>query len=457
MNKAINSLRLLFCFFSGEDDYIIRKCRTKTQFYFAGIGAFVILIFIACWFSASHFISELFEDENSKWVSLPIGIFWALLIANFYLLLLYTITPPILPVSKFKKLFRQNIDEKSKSALNASLILRLFFVCLLAIIIAQPLNVFLLKSFASKSLETYKTEYKINLLISADSSIINKEIETQKEYYLTSRSTTPTQQQLITFLDNKVNEDQGFMNTSRGILYALKKVDSVSNKTSKHIYKAYSLRTTLAQLIQQEIQSDDDFLNSISTITADSNSINQSQLMAFKNELTINIQDKKEHYIKIETLLNQSNFYCKQIQILLSQSPLAWLITFIVIAMFIVPIRLKYIVRNKTNYYEIKSEIEKHLVLTKYQEFKKVHSEILGNKLRTYNKNLVTNLIPILEKLKEANPHFAQKLKEEIAAETTLLTIEKYEYWQDHPFRTTKKAEAKFQFNEHDLLTKIYN
>lgn len=461
MNNIFNYLWSLFFLFSGEDYRIMSdiRCDTKAKNYFALVGLLVIAIFIACWFSASHFISELFEGGN-KWISLPIGIFWALLVANLYLLLLYTVAPTTLPASKFKKQFRKNKNKKSKSALNASLILRLFFVSLLAIIIAQPLNVCLLKSFASKSLETYKEEYKTNLLISADSSIINKEIETQKVYYLATiaqrQYTTPNEQLLIKLLDNKVNDDQSFMNISRSILYALKKIDSVANRTSIYNSKADTLRTTLAQLIQQEVQSDDDFLNSIST-TADSNSINQSQLMAFKNELTINIQDKKEHYLKIETLLNNSNFYCKQIQILLSQSPLALLITFIVVAMFIVPIRLKYIVRNKTNYYEIKSEIEKHLVLTKYQEFKKVYAEILGNKLSAYNKNIVTNLIPVLEQLKKANPQFAQKHKEEIAAETTLLAIEKYEYWQDHPFRTTKKAETKFQSNEHDLLTKIYN
>ena len=101
MNKALNTLRLFFCFFSGEDDYIIRRCSAKTQIFFAAVGALVIAIFIACWFSASHFISQLFEDSN-KWISLPIGIFWALLVANLYLLLLYTVAPTTLPTSKYK-------------------------------------------------------------------------------------------------------------------------------------------------------------------------------------------------------------------------------------------------------------------------------------------------------------------------------------------------------------------
>lgn len=456
MNKALNTLRLFFCFFSGEDDYIIRRCSAKTQIFFAAVGALVIAIFIACWFSASHFISQLFEDSN-KWISLPIGIFWALLVANLYLLLLYTVAPTTLPTSKYKKHFIN--DAKAKSALNASLVLRIFFVSLLAIIIAQPLNVMMLKSFASKSLETYKTEYKVNLLISADSGIISKEIETQKDYNFSAiaqRQCTPIERQLLNVLDDKVNNDKKFITDTRNILTSLKKIDSVSNKTSKHILKADSLRNNLTLLINYEIQSDDDFLNSIAAFSNDSSNINQAQLTLFKNELMTSINNKREHYNRIDTLLNNSNFYCKQIQILLAQSPLAWLITLLVIAAFIIPIRLKYVIRNKTNYYELKSDIEKYLVLTEYNKLKIDYTKTLTSKLIGYNDSLQKSIQPLLNKLKNVNPQLEENLKEQLATETSKAVIEKYEYWQDHPFRTKKKEEIKFVLNEYDLLTKIY-
>jgi len=457
MNKALNSLRLFLCFFSGEDDYIIRERTGKIQIFFAAIGALVIVIFIACWFSASHFISQLFEDGN-KWISVPIGIFWALLIANLYLLLLYTVAPNTLPTSKKKKYFVD--DAKIKSALNTSLILRLFFVSLLAIIIAQPLNVMMLKSFASKSLETYKTEYKVNLLISADSSIINKEIEIQKDYYFSAMSQsqcTPIERKLLTLLDDKVNSDTRFMIEARSILASLKKIDSVSNKTSKHILKADSLRNSLTQLINYEIQSDDNFLNSITMFVNDSSSINQTKLKTFQNDLLSSINNKREYYNRVDTLLNSSNFYCKQIQILLAQSPLAWLITLLVIAAFIIPIRLKYVVRNKTNYYELKSDVEKQLVLNEYAKFKAQYTQTLALKLMGYNDNLIRVLQPLLDKLQKVNPQLKEKYQQQLAIETSENIIEKYEYWQDHPFRTTKREEAKFTLNEYDLLTKIYN
>lgn len=457
MNKALNSLRLFFCFFSGEDDYIIRKCSARTQFFFAAVGALVITIFIACWFSASHFISQLFEDSN-KWISVPIGIFWAILVANLYLLLLYTVAPTTLPTSKKKKHFIN--DAKTKSALNASLLFRLFFVSLLAIIIAQPLNVMILKSFVSKSLETYKTEYKVNLLISADSSIINKEIETQKDYYfsaISQRQCTPIERQLLTLLDDKVNSDTKFMTETKSILASLKKIDSTSNKTSKHILKADSLRNNLTQLINYEIQSDDNFLNSVSMFVNDSSSINQTKLKIFQNDLLTSINNKREHYNRVDTLLNSSNFYCKQIQILLAQSPLAWLITLLVIAAFIIPIRLKYVVRNKTNYYELKSNVEKQLVLNEYAKFKAQYTQTLTSKLIGYNDNLKRTLHPLLDKLQKVNPQLKEDYQQQLSVEIREDRIEKYEYWQDHPFRTTKREEAKFTLNEYDLLTKIYN
>ncbi len=148
MNQAIHRLRRFLCTFSGEDDYIIRRCETRIQVSFALIGLFVIIIFIGCWKSADLFMDNLFE--NSKWMSAFVGIIWALLVTNLYLLLLYTISPAILPVSSKKRKKRiisvTEIEKKNETGFIVSFSLRIFLLILLAIIIVQPINVLLFLS-----------------------------------------------------------------------------------------------------------------------------------------------------------------------------------------------------------------------------------------------------------------------------------------------------------------------
>ena len=146
MNRAINRLRLFFCTFSGEDDYIIRKCEAGIQVSFALIGLFVMFVFIGCWASASLFMSHLFEGGN--WLSAFVGIIWAMLITNLYLLLLYTISPALMPIARYTKEKKSGFrkvekekTEKPESAFTPSFIFRLSLIILLAIIITQPFNV----------------------------------------------------------------------------------------------------------------------------------------------------------------------------------------------------------------------------------------------------------------------------------------------------------------------------
>ncbi len=144
MSKAIHRLRLFFCFFSGEDDYIIRKCNGSIQLSFALIGFSVQLVFVLCWVSAALFMSHVFD--GSRWISVPVGILWALLITNLYLLLLYTISPALLPAGKKKRRRAKDkgnrADENPGPALfSFSLLFRIALISFLAIILAQPFNV----------------------------------------------------------------------------------------------------------------------------------------------------------------------------------------------------------------------------------------------------------------------------------------------------------------------------
>lgn len=149
MHQSIHRLRLFCCFFSGEDDFIIRKCNKGIQLAFALIGIFVILVFALCWFSAALFMAHIFD--GARWVSIPVGILWALLVTNLYLLLLYTLSPALLPVAHKRKVNEQgkikkeHIGRKSgkSSVFSFSFFFRTGIIVLLALIIAQPVNVWL--------------------------------------------------------------------------------------------------------------------------------------------------------------------------------------------------------------------------------------------------------------------------------------------------------------------------
>ena len=108
MNKTLSSLRLFLFTCSGEDNYILKRCKSRIQIRFALIGFFVLLIFAGCFFSATLFSYCLFQ--GAKWTSIPIGILWGAMVVNMYLLLLHTISPAIIPLASKKKKKNNNIE-----------------------------------------------------------------------------------------------------------------------------------------------------------------------------------------------------------------------------------------------------------------------------------------------------------------------------------------------------------
>lgn len=90
--KLFRSLHIL----SGEDYEIIRKLNVKEINYsFNWIGFCVLIISISCLVSATNFIFHVMEGAH-RFLSIPIGIFWGFTVTTIYILLLYTITPPLL-------------------------------------------------------------------------------------------------------------------------------------------------------------------------------------------------------------------------------------------------------------------------------------------------------------------------------------------------------------------------
>lgn len=139
MSSILKSFSNNLCKLSGEDFTIIEQCSPKIRIYFTWIGVFVLAILLCCFLSAFYFTDHLFHN---KFVDVGVGFVWGYIITNIYVLLLYTITPALLPV-KIKK--KKSKIQVQKFNFSSSMILRVFMMMLLAIITAQPLNVFLLQ------------------------------------------------------------------------------------------------------------------------------------------------------------------------------------------------------------------------------------------------------------------------------------------------------------------------
>lgn len=291
MSSLLKEIRNRLCKYSGEDYTIIQKCNVKIQFYFSLIGLLVFFILLCSFASALYFTEHLF---HSIIADIGVGIVWGYIITNMYVLFLYTISPTLLPTKIRKK---QEV-KTNQFQLSFSMGLRIFIVILLAIIISQPLNVFLLKTYS----------------------------------------------------------------------------------------------TTLA--------------------------------FDIKN--------------------------------LLSTNPLATIITLAVVALFLLPVYLKYNIRKLGEFFEKKAEIENRIIEDDYKDFKKEYRQILESNISNYNKSVWGKLMPFLNKLEKVNPVSYQRNFAEIEKELVTEKIEKYEHWANPPYRTIHKSQTRNTLSEQDLLNFIY-
>jgi hypothetical protein len=155
-------------------------------------------------------------------------------------------------------------------------------------------------------------------------------------------------------------------------------------------------------------------------------------------------------------LSNSNNNYAFTIKTLLSTNPLAWLITSLVIIIFLLPVYWKYSIRNLGGFYEVKAKFEKRIIEDNYYAFNKEYKRILEDNISSFNKKTWENIIPFLSKLEITNKVKFQTFFSEITAELQNENIEKYEYWADPPFRTIMKNDKKSTLTEEDFLTDIY-
>jgi Domain of unknown function (DUF4407) len=220
---------------SGEDEFIIKKCSLKIQKRFELIGFCVVFIFFECFLSATFFTYSLFE--NSHWVSLPMGIIWGAIVANIYLLLLYTISPALLPVAtKNKKTIHKSI--LSSNFISLSMLLRLGFMLFLAFIIAQPFNVCLLSSNVEESLYKHKIIEKSKMFLGANKLLIKDEMTALKNFNFNVENRLNQEDSLlvknkILLIENKINNDNLFLKQTTLILLKIKNIDNKTFINSK--------------------------------------------------------------------------------------------------------------------------------------------------------------------------------------------------------------------------------
>ena len=128
MSSILKTIRNRLCKFSGEDYTIIQKCNKKIQLYFSLIGLLVLVILLCSFASALYFTENLF---HSVLADIGVGIVWGYIITNMYVLLLYTISPPLLP-----KRFRKKQSQKTGNfEWNVSMGIRILIVTLLPVIV----------------------------------------------------------------------------------------------------------------------------------------------------------------------------------------------------------------------------------------------------------------------------------------------------------------------------------
>lgn len=505
MNKTFNEIRQFLFTCSGEDNLILKRCNTVIQKRFALIGGFVLLIFIGCFFSATLFSYSLFQ--GAKWTSIPIGIFWGAMVVNMYLLLLHTISPAIIPLACKVKRKKKSIGierETKLRFLNLSMLLRIGFMMLLAIIIAQPLNYSVLSSTVETHLEKHKIKERVTLYSLTNKRLIQSEFNNQKEF--NSKVNTVLfgyeAQQIKNYLlsiDNKISADKTFIYLINKKIKQLNKIEGHLFLNSKENKQKTKLINEIDSLLTNQIISDNNLVNTLHSLSISGKL--KTDFDNYKTELLNLTIGKIDNYNKLNNLLNKSNFYIKTIQLLLVENPLSWVLTFLICLLFLLPIIFKYKARdisanlflnveenkelvrlrkeliNTTDfnwlekkiksinakeirtpdYYFQRMLIEHKIILEEYDETKKEFSKLLTENIKRFNQNSLNRLLPIIEKLKKINSNKYKEYKDQIFEEYKNEKIIKYEYWLDCPFRTEKIKPTPIFENHGSFLDFFYN
>ena len=504
MNKVVSDIRRFLFTCSGEDNYILKRCNNSMQLRFALIGFLVMVIFLGCLLSAGFFFYSLFQ--HSLYLSISIGVFWGIMVVNIYLLLLHTISPAIIPLSVKRKRAaakESDVSENKSQFLTVSMFLRIGFMMLLAIIIAQPLNVHVLGNTVATNIEKFKIVERVKLYIANNVHLIEEGQHSHKDFnnkvkYLTTIDSTAVTASHLSLITTKIKRDSLFIVVVKLKLEQLKKIEDCPQVTAIQKSKKESIIQSLDNLLNFELATDESYIDSLNAVSFSGKIKNE--WVTFKKEQLQVTQEKINNYNTFNNLLNHSNFYVKTIQLLLAENPLSWLITILVCLIFLLPIYFKYKVRDlsarlfsekdyekeikqlraelihttdfnwlekkvkTTNIHNIRTSdyyfqrmlIEHKIVLEEYDNTKKLFSEILTKNIKKYNEKAKKRLLPLLDKIEQINPKRYHEYYNQIIEEFKDEVIIKYEYWLDMPFRTKKVDTVAISNTEVGLLVFVY-
>lgn len=156
-------LRKFFWILSGDDKNVIAKCNKSTRIRFTGIGVLVAVIFTLCFVSCFLAFTGLLQNLL---IGIVIGLFFAWMITNIYLFLLYTLSKTGFPYIP------------NRTARFISVSIRLVFIAFISIIVSKPIESLIFSKPLAQDIQIFKQE-KIKRYTQITNEYLDKEI---KEY-----------------------------------------------------------------------------------------------------------------------------------------------------------------------------------------------------------------------------------------------------------------------------------
>ena len=156
-------LRKFFWTLSGDDKNVIAKCNKSTRSRFTGIGVLVAVIFTLCFVSCFLAFTGLLQNLL---IGIVIGLFFAWMITNIYLFLLYTLSKTGFPYIP------------NRTARFISVSIRLVFIAFISIIVSKPIESLIFSNSLAQDIQIFKQE-KIKRYNQITNEYLDNEI---KEY-----------------------------------------------------------------------------------------------------------------------------------------------------------------------------------------------------------------------------------------------------------------------------------
>lgn len=458
MARKVSKANPLLHLFSGEDREMIKQLNhPKINRNFNFIGCAVMCICILCFVSAVIFSLNILTGI-SKVGSLPIGFFWGFAVTTIYLLLLYTISPPLLVDKKMFNRKNKDLDKSKKKLLfesenlknfgewlTLSMSLRIIFIGLFAIITVQPFNVMFFTSLIQNDLDLYKSHYKSEIILETDQSKIEQEINLLEDYLRTVHINVLPKEDYAAISENinpiieKVRYDKSFLEKSKN----LKRI--ITDKKVKRSKKDDFI-VELNSEIQNEIASDEDFLSTSVALETYSN----YEFDVFKKKFDKIIEDKVTNNRYVYNLIDNNSFYLRRIIVINTLVPAAFFLNVFSLMLFLLPIYLKFQIRKikpKTNaqsFYYFKKEKELNIVNQNYKIFKLNFEKKFAERQHRSFLRIKGNLELSMLKLRAYQPEVAHKIEKELIAKFfPYVDISENEIYRKYGFSPGELSELK--------------